>query len=144
MSYAVDANILLYASDTSSPQYRDAHEFLTGCTKQSELWYVPWSIVMAYLRIATHPRIFSHPLTPREAAGNIQSLLQLPQVRPLSEAEGFFDMYQDVMKDFPVRGNLVPDAHLAALLRQHEVRKLYTMDRDFRKFDFLDVRNPLT
>jgi predicted nucleic acid-binding protein len=40
---------------------------------------------------------------------------------------------------FPVRGNLVPDAHVAALLRQHGVRRLCTADRDFRKFDFLEV-----
>jgi predicted nucleic acid-binding protein len=43
-----------------------------------------------------------------------------------------------------VRGNLVPDAHLAALLRQHGVRRLYTNDADFRKFAFLDVRNPFS
>lgn len=38
---------------------------------------------------------------------------------------------------------LVPDAHLAAILLQHDVRKLYTNDSDFRRFTFLDVRNPL-
>lgn len=42
----------------------------------------------------------------------------------------------------PVRGNLVPDAHLAALLRQNGGRALYTRDGDFRKFSFLDVRDP--
>jgi predicted nucleic acid-binding protein len=42
-----------------------------------------------------------------------------------------------------VRGNLVPDAHLAALLLQHGVKTLYTKDTDFRKFDFLNVRDPL-
>jgi predicted nucleic acid-binding protein len=42
----------------------------------------------------------------------------------------------------PVRGNLVPDAHLAALLRQHGVTTLYTNDVDFRKFTFLTVVNP--
>ena len=42
-----------------------------------------------------------------------------------------------------VRGNLVPDAHLAGLLRQHGVGTLYTADADFRRFDFLRVRNPI-
>ena len=41
------------------------------------------------------------------------------------------------------RGNLVPDTHLAALLRQHGVATLYTRDRDFRRFDFLSVIDPL-
>ena len=41
----------------------------------------------------------------------------------------------------PVRGNLVPDAHLAAILQQHGVRTLYTNEADFRKFDFLEIRD---
>jgi hypothetical protein len=48
-----------------------------------------------------------------------------------------------VTKDVSTRGNLVPDAHLAALLSQHGVVTLYTRDRDFRKFSFLDVRDPV-
>jgi predicted nucleic acid-binding protein len=43
-----------------------------------------------------------------------------------------------------VRGNLVPDAHLAAILKQHGVRTLFTRDTDFRKFPFLDLRDPFT
>jgi hypothetical protein len=45
--------------------------------------------------------------------------------------------------EVPTRGNLVPDAHLAAILRQHGVKKLYSHDRDFLKFGFLDIRDPL-
>jgi len=40
-------------------------------------------------------------------------------------------------------GNLVPDAYVATILREHGVRRLYTADTDFRKFDFLEVINPL-
>jgi predicted nucleic acid-binding protein len=63
-------------------------------------------------------------------------------VRLLAEEDGFLEVYRSVAGAFPVRGNLVPDAHLAALLRQHGVRTLYTRDADFRKFAFLDVRDP--
>lgn len=73
---------------------------------------------------------------------DIDSLLGLRRVRVLSEGEGFLEIYREVTAHFPVRGNLVPDAHLAALLRQHGVRRLYTVDRDFRKFDFLEVADP--
>jgi uncharacterized protein len=73
---------------------------------------------------------------------NVERLARLPHVRWLSEEPGFLDVYSDVTSRFPVRGNLVPDAHLAALLKQHGVRTLYTRDADFRKFDFLDVRDP--
>jgi predicted nucleic acid-binding protein len=67
----------------------------------------------------------------------------LPHCRAIGEEEGFWSAYQDVTREVPTRGNLVPDAHLAAVLSQHGVITLYTHDRDFRKFSFLDVRDPL-
>ena len=97
---------------------------------------------MSYLRIATHPRIFSAPLSPDEALGNITALIDLPHVRALSELDGFLDAYKHMTGEIPVRGNLVPDAHLATILFQHGIRTLYTNDRDFRKFQSLDVRDP--
>ena len=60
-----------------------------------------------------------------------------------AEEDGFWDIYREVTKDVSTLGNLVPDAHLAALLSQHGVVTLYTHDRDFRKFSFLDVRDPV-
>jgi predicted nucleic acid-binding protein len=75
---------------------------------------------------------------------NIETLLNLPHVRFLSEEDGFWDVYRTTTAEVPTRGNLVPDAHLAALLRQHGVKTLYTHDRDFLKFPFLDVRDPLS
>jgi toxin-antitoxin system PIN domain toxin len=142
MSYSVDVNVLLYASDTSSPKHAEAIRFLKQRASDPDLFCIAWSTLIAFLRIATHPRIFARPLSPDDALGNVESLLSLPRVRILSEGEGFLETYREVTARFPVRGNLVPDAHLAALLRQHGVRRLYTVDRDFRKFDFLEVADP--
>lgn len=142
MSYAIDANLLLYASDTSSRFHERAVAFLRGCAEGPELLYLPWPIVMAYLRIATHPAIFEHPLSPEEAAGNIEGLLVHPQVRPLGEIDGFWQVYRRTTGGLVVRGNLVPDAHVAALLLQHGVTNLWTHDRDFRRFEGLRVHDP--
>jgi len=142
MSYSVDVNVLLYASDTSSPKHAEAIRFLKQRASDPDLFCIAWPTLIAFLRIATHPRIFAEPLSPDDALGNVESLLSLPRVRLLSEGEGFLEVYREVTARFPVRGNLVPDAHLAALLRQHGVRRLYTVDRDFRKFDFLEVADP--
>ncbi len=142
MSYSIDVNVLLYASDASSPKHAEALRFLKQRPSDPDLFCIAWSTLLAFLRIATHPRIFSRPLSPDDALGNIGSLLGLPRVRVLSEGEGFLETYREVTSRFPVRGNLVPDAHLAALLRQHGVRRLYTADRDFRKFDFLQIVDP--
>ena len=142
MSFALDVNILVYASDAGSPLHGPATSFLDRCVQGSELFYLGWPTVMGYLRIATHGAVFDRPLTPAQAMANIESLLSLPHTRALAEDEGFWNAYRSTTATVPARGNLVPDAHLAALLRQHGVKTLYTRDRDFRKFDFLDVRDP--
>lgn len=114
MSYSLDANVLC----------------------------LTWPTLMAYLRIATHPSIFAAPLRREEAMANVNALLALPQTRVVSELDAFMDAYLHVTAGTPVRGNLVPDAHIAAILFQHGVRTLYSNDRDFRKFESLDVRDP--
>jgi toxin-antitoxin system PIN domain toxin len=142
VSFAVDVNILLYASDRSSPFGERASAFLFECAEGSEVVYVAWPTILSYLRVATHAGVFANPLTPDDAMENVSRLLALPHIRTLSEDDGFWTVYRDVARMLPVRGNLVPDAHLAALLRQHGVTTLYTNDVDFRKFTFLTVINP--
>lgn len=142
MSYSLDVNLLLYASDRSSNRHGAARRFVESCASGPELLYLAWPTLMAYLRIATHPRIFAAPLPPVEAVANVRALLALPHVRAVSELEGFPDAYKQVTGELVVRGNLVTDAHLAAILFQHGIRTLYSNDRDFRKFTSLDVRDP--
>ena len=143
MSFAVDANILLYASDESSPVYLRAASFLRKCAEGTDIFCLAWPTISAYLRIATHAAIFRHPLSPGDAMANIDGLLSLPHVRVLGEDTGFWERYRETAGPVNPRGNLVPDTHLAALLLQHGVPTLYTRDRDFRRFDFLSVVDPL-
>ncbi len=142
MSYSLDVNVLLYAADRSSKRHDAALQFLESCTSSPEVLCLAWPTLLSFLRITTHPRIFAAPLTPDEALDNITALLTLPQVRAVSELDGFVAAYKQVVGHVAVRGNLVPDAHLAAILFQHGVRTLYSHDRDFRKFESLDVRDP--
>ena len=142
MSYSLDVNILLYSSDRSSERHDAARQFLESCAARPEVLCLTWPTLMSYLRIATHPSIFAAPLAPDEALNNIAALLTLPQVRVVSEQDGFMEAYRHVTDGMSVRGNLVADAHVAAILFQSGVRTLYSNDRDFRKFESLEVRNP--
>ncbi len=142
MSYALDANVLLYASDQTSPKSAAARRVIEVAVAGPAMVYIAWPTIMSYVRIATHPGIFRHPLTPAEAVANVGALIDLPHVRTVSEGDGFLDAYRRITTDVVVRGNLVPDAHLAAILLQHGVTTLYTHDRDFRKFPGLDVVDP--
>lgn len=142
MSYSLDVNVLLFASDRSNARHKAASQFLEACAAGPEILCLTWPTLMGYLRIATHPRIFAEPLGSGQALDNVAALVDLPHVRVVSERDGFLDAYRRVAGDTPVRGNLVPDAHLAAILLQNGVRTLYTHDRDFRRFNSLDVRDP--
>ncbi|HEY1362807.1 MAG TPA: TA system VapC family ribonuclease toxin [Xanthobacteraceae bacterium] len=144
MSYSLDVNVLLYASDRSSARHARARRFIESCAAGPEIMCLAWPTLMSYLRIATHPRIFSAPLSADEALGNVSALIELPHARAVSELDGFMEAYRHVAGDTPVRGNLVPDAHVAAILLQHGVRTLYSNDRDFRRFRSLDVRDPFS
>ena len=142
MSFSIDTNILIYASDTSNPWHEEARSFLETCCSDTELWYLTWPAVMSYLRISTHPSIFKSPLTPAEASGNIESMLKLKHVRVLGENESFWDCYAQLSQGLKARSNLIPDVHIAAILKSHGVHTMYTNDRDFLKFDFLTVKMP--
>jgi len=142
VSFAVDVNILLYASDASSPVHELAKTFLIEHSAGPETLCLGWPTLTSYLRLATHPAVSSNPLSAEQAERNVAGLLALPHTRALSEQEGFWEVYREVTHGLAIRANDVPDAHLAALLRQHDVPTLYTNDRDFLKYGFLKVRNP--
>jgi uncharacterized protein len=144
VSYSLDVNVLLYASDRSSERYDRARRFVESCAAGPEVLCLTWPTLMSYLRIATHPRIFSMPLSPDEALGNVSALIGLPHVRTVSELDGFLDAYRHVAGDISVRGNLVPDAYVATILFQHGIKTFYTNDRDFRKFQSLEVKDPFS
>lgn len=142
MSFAIDVNVLVYASDSSSPAHRRARALLEAQAKGSEILYLPWVVAIGYLRVVTHAAILTNPLTQAEAEHNLDLLLARPTVRVLSEGEGFWDVYREVSGSSPTRAARVADAHIAAVLKQNGVRVLYTNDRDFRRYQFLDVRDP--
>lgn len=142
MSTALDANLLLYASDRASPFRERANELLAELAAGPAIVYLLWPTVMAYLRLSTHPSVFAHPLSPGEASANIERLLRLPHVQGPGEQEGFWNVYRGVASDVDARGNLVSDAHLVSLMIQNGVRTIWTHDRDYRKFTGIEARDP--
>lgn len=141
MSATVDANVLIYASDSNADVHEAAGALVRRLAAGPELLYLFWPVLLGYLRIVTHPGILAQPMLPTVAMRNVEALLDRPHVRAPGEADGFWPAFRVAAADRP-RGNDVPDAHLAALMRQHGVRLIYTRDRDFRRFEGIDVRDP--
>jgi toxin-antitoxin system PIN domain toxin len=142
LSFALDANILLFASDDDSPLCARAKEVLRGAAQESEIVYIFWPTIMAYLRIATHPSVFRRPLSTAKALGNVEALISRPHIRTPGEQDRFWARFRDVADDVAPQGNLVTDAHLAALMLENGVRTIWTHDRDFRLFPQLETRDP--
>ena len=142
MSYTIDANVLLYASDQSCPVHHRARELVERLADGPDIAYLFWPTVMAYLRIATHPAVFARPLSIVEAAGNIEQLLARPHVRTAGEGDAFWRTFAAVADDALPSGNLVPDAHLVTLMLENDVRTIWSRDRDFRRFPRIEVLDP--
>lgn len=141
MSASIDANILVYADNADDPVHDPARALIQRLSTGPDLLYLFWPVILGYLRIATNPRILRRPIAPTEAVHNIDALLALPHVVTPGEADGFWRSYV-ASGGTSARGNAVPDTHLATLMRESGVRILYTRDHGFRRFDFLDVRDP--
>ena len=142
MITTLDTNILLYASNEDSPRHTRARGLIEHLAAGPGLVLLLWPVIMGYLRIATHPAIFPRPLSVDEATGNVDSLLDRHHVRVLGETAGFWETYCTATASVRPRGNLVPDAHLVALMHQHGVSTIWSHDRDLRKFDGITVKDP--
>ncbi len=143
MSYSVDVNLLVFASNEGSAEQSRAKTFLEERQRDPDLFCLTWPVLCGYQRIVTHPSIFRNPLDPGQAWANVRGLLAWPRVRVVGEEASFGEDFGQVVEKMSVRGNAVPDAHVATLLRQHGVNRIYSTDTDFRKFSFLEVINPL-
>lgn len=144
MSETFDVNVLVYATHRASPFHEKAKALVERFLAGPGLVYLLWPVALSYLRIVTHPSLLEAPLVPNVAADNIEQFISQPHVRHVGEADGFWAAYRRVTDPVKPRGNLVPDAHLVALMRQHGISTIWTHDRDFRKFDGITVRDPFT
>ena len=141
MSVTVDTNVLIHASNAVDPLHDRARALIERLAAGPELVYLFWPVLLGYLRIVTHPAILPRPLAARDALGNVEALLDRPNVRAPGEADGFWSVFRATAGGHP-SGDDVPDAHIAALMRQHGVRLIHTRDRGFRRFDGIDARDP--
>ena len=139
---AVDANVLVYARRVEPVEHATAEKILRGLATGSEPWVLPWPCVYEFLRVVTHARVF-HPPTPlKEAWATIELLLDSPSAVPISEGTRHREVLRDLLHAVPLTGNVLHDAHIAALLLEHGVDEIITADEDFRRFPGLKVTNP--
>ena len=138
----VDANVLLYAYDSSSPRHRAARTWWEERLSGSEPVGLAWATLVAFVRIGTHVRVFDRPMTTDEACGIVESWLERPNVSVVEPGARQWELFRRLVVDSQACGNLVTDAHLASLAIEHGL-VLMSTDRDFARFSGLAWRDPL-
>ena len=138
----VDANILLYAVDEASPFHERASNWLTERLNGDRRVAFPWLSLIAFLRISTHERASAQPLTPEQATAFVTDWLE-PEVAWIpGEGPGHARIMTDLITRYQLRGNIVSDAHLAALAIEHGLEAC-SNDSDFARFSEVRWINPV-
>lgn len=138
----LDANILLYAYDRSSLHHAPCLEWLQSAFNGEEQVALPWQTLLAFVRLATNPRVVPNPISGEAACHVVSKWLAYPNVTVPNPADEFWDRFCAQVTEAQVKGPLVTDAALAALALEYGAT-LCTTDKDFRRFRGLRVENPL-
>ncbi len=138
----LDANLLLYAVHERAAQHEATRSWLTEQLNGPRRVGLPWQSLAAFLRIATHPRAFEQPLEAAVAWKRVADWLAAPAAWVPAPGREHAVLFGELIKRYDVRGNLVPDAHLAALAMEHGVA-VCSADTDFARFAEVEWLNPL-
>lgn len=138
----LDANMLLYAVHKGAAQHERAAGWLTEQLNGARRVGFPWQSINAFLRISTHPRAFERPLSPGTAWERVAEWLATPVAWIPQPGTGYREILGALVKTYEIRGNVIPDAALAALAIEHG-SPLVSNDTDFARFKELRWENPL-
>jgi toxin-antitoxin system PIN domain toxin len=138
----IDANLLLFAVDAAAPAHERAAAWLVGQLSGTRRVGLPWESLNAFLRISTHPRAAANPLRAPEAWRFVQEWLTAPVAWIPSATDSHAEVLGTLLAKYQLTGNLVPDAHLAAIAIEHGL-EVCSADTDFARFTEIGWINPL-
>lgn len=137
-----DANLLIYAFDRSSPNYKVAKPWWEGLMDGTEWIGLDWNVILAFIRISTNPRINPSPFSIGEIENIVGDWLAMSNVMIINPGSNHFSILCRLMNEAGVASNLVSDAHLAALAIENRAT-LHSHDRDFQRFSGLKLYDPI-
>lgn len=137
----VDANVLLYAVNTAAMHHEASRAWLDAALAGTEVVGLPWLSLIAFMRIATNPRATRTPLSVSDAADQVTRWLDEPAALVAQPTARHAAILTGLLRDVGTAGNLVNDAHLAALAIEHGA-PVVSYDRDFARFPGVRHRLP--
>jgi toxin-antitoxin system PIN domain toxin len=135
----VDVNVLVYAHRQDAHEHRRYLEWLTVLASSDEAFGLCELVLSGFVRVATHPRIFSPPSSLEAALRFVEELRARPNAVVVSPGERHWEIFTGLCRKAGAKGNLVADAYLAALAIESGSEWI-TLDRDFSRFKGLRWR----
>ena len=137
----VDANVLLYAVNTDSNRHAESREWLDEALSGGAVVGFAWIVVLAFLRLATKPGLFPSPLSNDDALSTVDAWLAQPAAMVVEPTARHLSLLRELVTVVRATGNLVNDAHLAALAIEHRGR-VVSYDTDFSRFPGVSWSQP--
>lgn len=139
----LDANLLLYAVNADAPEHAKVKSWVEETfAGQRGPVLLSWFTLVAFVRISTNPKAFANPFPLADALRIVREWLALPGVRVVSPGPDHALLFEAACRSTNAIGNLITDAHLAALAMEHGC-DIASCDTDFAKFPGLRWINPL-
>ena len=137
-----DLNLLVYAYNDEAPLYAPARRWWEELVNGTERVGIPWVVTTGFVRLVTQRGLLSPPMTLEQALDYLQEWFRFPHVTPLNPGVGHLTLFRRALTASGVGGNLVTDAHIAALAIEYQA-EVHSNDTDFGRFPGLRWRNPL-
>ena len=138
----VDVNVLVYGFRADSPGHPRYLRWWEATAGSQQAFGLTDLVLSGFLRVVTHPRVFDPPSPIDSALRFVQTLKQLPNYVDIRPGPRHWDIFTNLCRRANARGNLVPDAFLAALAIESGSEWI-TTDRDYARFPDLRWRHPL-
>jgi toxin-antitoxin system PIN domain toxin len=128
-----DVNILIQAFRSDASHHALCRKWLTGVVKGDARYGMAPQVLNGVIRIATHPKVFVVPSKLEEVIEFCNALLNQPHCLIIQPGERHWEIFVRLCLEADARGNLVPDAWLAALAIESGCEWI-TLDRDYARF----------
>ncbi|MGH9008609.1 MAG: type II toxin-antitoxin system VapC family toxin [Acidimicrobiia bacterium] len=139
----VDANVLLYAVNESDPKHEVSRRWLDGALNGRDPVAFAWLAVLAFVRLSTRAGLFPAPLSAADAMQRVEDWLGQAPAVVLDPTTRHLAVLSGLLRAVGTGGNLVGDAHLAAIAVEHGAT-IVTFDSDFGRFPGVSWTMPAT
>jgi hypothetical protein len=137
-----DVNVLVYAYRQDAPHHTGCHDWLEATVNGDAAYGLSELVLSGFVRVVTHPKVFNRPSPLADALEFCEQLRERPNGVPVAPGRRHWQIFRDLCIGVGAKGNLVPDAYLAALAIESGCEWI-TTDRDYRRFKGLRWRHPV-